>query len=89
MRSPIRVVEPDADVAGGYFARACELRFQAACVNVLDPSALARATPRPLDLRLLLREGGLNLMDMPEPELFARACEHSWDFACTGATGAP
>ena len=38
--------------------------------------------PRPLDLRLLLREGGLNLLDMPEPDLYARACRHGWSFAC-------
>ncbi len=41
-----------------------------------------RANPRPLDLRLLLREGGPNLLDMPEPDLYARACRHGWSFAC-------
>ncbi len=25
---------------------------------------------------------GLNLLEMPEPELYARACEHGWGFAC-------
>ena len=52
------------------------------CVNLLDPRAPASANPRALDLRLLLREGGLNLLDMPEPELYARACRHGWSFAC-------
>ena len=42
----------------------------------------AAANPRPLDLRLLLREGGPNLIEMPEPELYARACRHGWSFAC-------
>lgn len=77
-----RVAAPDAELAAGYFSRACELRFQAACVNLLEPERLARAEPRALDLRLLTREGGLNRMDDSEPELYARACEHGWDFAC-------
>jgi hypothetical protein len=38
-----------------------------------------------LDLRLLLREGGQNLMTLSEPELMERACEHDWAFACTSA----
>ena len=53
--------------AAAFFSRACELRFQPACVNLLDQEALTRGAPRPLDLRLLLREGGLNLMETPEP----------------------
>jgi hypothetical protein len=77
-----RIANADAALAAGYFARACELRFQAACVNLLEPAAAMRSSPRPLDLRLLLRQGGRNLMEMPEPELYTRACEHGWGFAC-------
>ena len=77
-----RIVEPDAELALGYFARACEAQFQAGCVNLLDPSVVSRAPPRALDLRLLLREGGLNLVDMPERDLYQRACSHGWAFAC-------
>ena len=73
---------PDPDRAFAYFARACEGRFQAGCVNMLDASTPSRVDPRPLDLRLLLREGGPNLLEMPEPELYARACRHGWAFAC-------
>jgi len=78
-----RIAEADPVLGSAYFARACELRFQAACLNLLDPELNASSEPRPLDLRLLLREGGLNLLDMPESELYARACEHDWVFACS------
>jgi hypothetical protein len=77
-----RVTQPDEELAAAYFARACELRFQAACVNLLEPAEVARSNPRVLDLRLLLRAGGRNLMETPEPELLERACGHGWGFAC-------
>lgn len=76
------VVEADPGLAMGFFSRACELRFQPACFNVLESNGLATADPKPLDLRLMLREGGRNLMDLSEPELLERACEHQWGFAC-------
>lgn len=84
------LVASDTGRAQEYFAKACEARFQAACLNALDGASDARSDPRPLDLRLLLREGGRNLLDMPEPDLYSRACEHGWTFACgktTRATG--
>jgi hypothetical protein len=77
-----RIMEADAELATAYFSRACDVRFQAGCVNLLDPSALSRAAPRAIDLRLLLREGGPNLMEMPQADLYARACDHGWRFAC-------
>lgn len=77
-----RIVPADLDLAFVHFSRACETRFQPACLNLLDPSAGLRGDPRALDLRLLLREGGHNLLDMPEPDLYARACRHGWTFAC-------
>jgi hypothetical protein len=80
-----RIVTGDPERAFAYFARACEGRFQAGCVNMLDASAPSRADPRPIDLRLLLREGGPNLLEMPEPQLYQRACRHGWSFACERA----
>ena len=77
-----RLVAADLERANLYFSRACETRFQPGCVNLLDAASPSRADPRPLDLRLLLREGGPNLLDMPEAELYARACRHGWQFAC-------
>ncbi|HET9704434.1 MAG TPA: hypothetical protein VFP85_10395 [Vicinamibacterales bacterium] len=81
-----RIVERNEDRALQYFSRACEGRFQAGCVNLLDQSTPARANPRPLDLRLLLRQGGPNLLEMPEPQLYERACRHGWAFACQRLT---
>ena len=77
-----KVTAADSKLALGYFSRACEARFSAGCVNLLAPENISQANPRALDLRLLLREGGLNLMEMPEPDLYARACHHGWTFAC-------
>ena len=76
------VVAADTERALGHFSRGCEARFQAACVNLLHPEDVRRANPRALDLRLLLREGGRNLLEMPEPDLYERACAHGWTFAC-------
>lgn len=76
------IVAADDDLSYQYFSRACELKFSAACANLLQPDQIVRADPRELDLRLLLREGGLNLMQASLPELYARACEHDWTFAC-------
>jgi hypothetical protein len=77
-----RLVTSDPERALAYFSRACDLRFQAGCVNLLDPRTISEAPPRAFDLRLLLRQAGPNLIDMPEPELYARACTHGWMFAC-------
>jgi hypothetical protein len=81
------VVAADPVLGERYLARACELRFQPACLNLAEPGANARGEPRPLDLRLLLREGGRNLMEMPESELYLRACDHGWGFACSPRLG--
>ncbi len=85
-----KVTAADSKLALSYFSRACEVRFSAGCVKLLAPESLgslSRANPRALDLRLLLREGGTNLMEMPERDLYARACEHGWSFACRRAPG--
>ena len=76
------IVAPDSAQALSWFARACRLRFQAGCVNLLEPGTFSRTVPKGLDLRLLLREGGQDLTEMSEPELYTRACEHGWTFAC-------
>lgn len=83
-----RLVSANPELAYQYFSRGCETRFQAACVNLLEPASARRANPRALDLRLLVREGGPNLLDVSEPELYARACRHGWTFACTSRTAA-
>lgn len=77
-----RFTGEDDDLALAYFSRACELKFPAGCLNFLEPTSVQRARPHLLDLRLILREGGRNLMDESEPELYARACDHGWTFAC-------
>ena len=77
-----RIVPRDESRGMDLLAKSCELKFPAACTNLLHPDELAHADPRDLDLRLLLREGGLNLMNMSESQLYIRACEHGWVFAC-------
>ncbi len=80
-----RLVSADADRAFGYFSRACEARYQPGCLNMLGDADVVATDPRPFDLRLLLREGGPNLLDMSEPDLYARACRHGWSEACPKA----
>lgn len=77
-----RIVGPDAELALAYFGRACELKFQAACVNLLNQDLVSREIPHELDLRLMLREGGQNLMSLSLADLYTRACDHDWAFAC-------
>ena len=79
------VVELDSTRAHSYFQRACELKFKAACLNLLDSDLVLSEDPHELDLKLLLREGGRNLMDEPLENLYERACSHNWDFACESA----
>lgn len=74
--------ERDPERAATYFGQACELKFQAGCVNLLDDSTVVRSEPKELDLRLMLREGGQNLMTITSTELYERACEHDWATAC-------
>ena len=71
------------EIAFGYFSLACEGRFQVGCVNLLDREPLRRANPRRDDLWLLLSEGGRKLEGrIANPELFMRACNHGWTYAC-------
>jgi hypothetical protein len=72
----------DAALAARFFGKACELRWQPACMNLLERGSGLRSDPKPLDLRLMLRERGLNLMNMPSGALYERACRHDWQFAC-------
>lgn len=81
------IVEADGYIAATHFRRSCELKFKAACLNLLDPDLVLRDDPHELDLRLLLREGGRNLMNEPLENLHAKACSHSWDFACESTQG--
>ena len=76
------LVEKSESLALGYFERSCELRFRAGCLNLLDPASRYEELPHQLDLRLMLRQGGLNLMQADEAELLKRACSHGWSYAC-------
>lgn len=84
-----KLLARDDDRAQAMFSKACELRFAAACNNLLRDDRTERAPPRPLDLTLLLREGGLNLTGMPAAKLYARACEHGWIYACAAGGSSP
>lgn len=76
------IVEARQDLSLAYFSRACELKFQAACLNLLDDNSVLRDSPRELDFRLLLREASQNLMELSTEDLYSRACEHDWSVAC-------
>ena len=76
------IVPPDNALSLAFFQKSCELKFKAACINLLDYNSASRDDPHELDLRLLLREGGLNLMEVSRNDLYLKACEHNWDFAC-------
>ena len=77
-----KITESNEELSLAYFSRGCELKFQAACLNLLDQDLVAREVPHELDLRLLLREGGQNLMSASTQELYEKACDHNWAFAC-------
>jgi len=72
----------DPGLSEAWFSRSCELGFRSGCVNLVMPGGMARDVPRMIDLRLMLREGKPNLLEMPEQDLHERACEHGWTFAC-------
>ena len=76
------ITTANADLEFAYFSRACEVRFQAACINLLETGQVERSNPRIIDLRLLLREKKQNLLNMSEQDLHKRACDHGWNFAC-------
>ena len=82
------ITQFNQELSMAYFSRGCELKFRAACLNILDTELVTREVPHELDLRLLLREGGQNLMTLSEQELYERACEHDWVFACARTGGA-
>ena len=77
-----RLIVADRERSRAFYSKACELRFPAACTNLLHPEEIIHAAPHLLDLRLLLREGGLNLTQLSEADLYIRACDHGWTFAC-------
>jgi hypothetical protein len=76
------ITAQDLELSQAEFSRACVLGFRAGCLNLLLPGSHTRSVPRTIDLRIMLREGKRNLLNMPEDELNARACTHGWIFAC-------
>jgi hypothetical protein len=76
------IVEADPEFAAAWFSRACELGFQPGCLNQRLPGGTNQGNPGVNDLRVLLREGQLNLAAMSEDALLTRACDHGWTFAC-------
>lgn len=80
------ITDRDEQRAYNYFAQACELKFQAACLNLRSEDGIIAALPKELDLRLMLRQGGKNLLELRVPELYSKACDHDWQFACQGSS---
>lgn len=80
-----QIIVQNDEVARRYFAQACELNFSAGCINLLNQPNIAtvHAPPKDLDLRLMLRQAGKNLMELPRAELLKRACDHNWSIRCS------
>jgi len=76
------IVEADLEVSSVFFEQACQMGFEPGCLNTSNAAAPVRGDPGTSDLRLLLSEGGLRLTDWSDAQLYARACEHEWAFAC-------
>ena len=76
----------NADPAAAIFQRACTLGLPAGCENVRIPagggSVFRRASPRPVDYQLVLREGKGPLPGLTAVELYTRACDQGWPDAC-------
>ncbi|NNE61374.1 MAG: hypothetical protein HKN35_10795, partial [Woeseia sp.] len=89
-----KIANADLVLSRSFFERSCRTGFWDGCVNLrrlqrgMGVDTLTHQPPRVADLRGLLRQGGLTLVDMPEAELLARACDHGWEFACADETGA-
>jgi len=76
------IVDPDSQVAAALFNQACAQGSEPGCLNTANPGTPARGDPAVSDLRILLRQGRPTLNDWSEAELYTRACEHGWTFAC-------
>ena len=81
------IVDPDPEVAGVLFQQACNQGFEPGCQNATNPDTPVRGDPTIDDFRILLREGRPTLTAWSDAELYARACEHGWEFACERSAG--
>ena len=79
------IAAADAGLGLDYFARACELRFRPACLNLLAEDSEYQARRRRWTCGFSCGRAGGNLMEMSEADLQARACAHGWTFACDEA----
>ena len=77
-----RITDADSELATAYFSRACEVRFQAGLCQRSGAGKPKPGGPAHSRPPTALTRGGQNLMQMPEQELYARACDHGWTFAC-------
>jgi hypothetical protein len=80
-----QIIAYDDTVAQKYFTQACELNFSAGCINLMsEPNVTSvHAPPKELDLRLMLRQAGKNLMELSSADLLERACDHNWSMRCS------
>jgi hypothetical protein len=80
-----QIIAYDDTVAQKYFTQACELNFSAGCINLMSEPNVAsvHAPPKELDLRLMLRQAGKNLMELSSADLLERACDHNWSMRCS------
>ena len=80
-----RIVERDPERAIAYFSRACEGRFQAGCVNLLDASTISRSQSASARSAVAVARGRSQPARDARAGVVSARLPHGWSFACERA----